>query len=54
MSEREDPIIPIQDPPASGDSNEPQEAPGADPALDRDDDDPNNGPIGDRPTEQFS
>ena len=46
MSERDEPVHPISDPPAPGQSKEPQQLPGAEPALDRDDDDPEDGPIG--------
>ncbi len=48
MTERDDPVQPIKDPPAPGQSSEPQELPGAEPALDRDDDDPDDGPLGER------
>lgn len=45
MSEREDLTHPMEDPPAPGRSEEPQELPAADPAPDRDDA-PDDGPLG--------
>lgn len=46
MSEREDLTHPMEDPPAPGQSKEPQELPAANPPPDRDDDAPDDGPLG--------
>jgi hypothetical protein len=49
MSDRNEIIESFENPPAPEQSEEPQELPGAEPSLDRDDDDPEDGPIGNAP-----